>query len=412
MKFRGTGYGPEVVALLAVGAIAVLGVVTLTTLGARRTAELLVLLAAVTASMVDVRVTSWLQVADVALLAAFVLLVLSGAPVRLAGYGVPVLALALIAAGGLAGSVDQDNESLVNLGKFMLAAGTPLVVLATLRPGPLTIRRLTFGYVFGVLVSGVVGVVFGESLGGRLEGLSGHPNHLGLAAAIALPMSIALAINVPSGAARVGRIAMAGGVGLIIVLAGSRAAGLAAVTGVVAVVVKMGSVRAARLVIGAAVIGTVLTWSGVVDIGDQSLIARVTNGELTAESNASRAVRVEDAWERIDAAPILGSGFADARVAHSAPLQLWQGAGLLGLVSFAMLAAMAAVRWRRTPRAAILGVGMWAGYLGYVVSTPVGNQLWDRYIWIPLAIALAASRGLVDAPQISYQTPELWKTNS
>jgi hypothetical protein len=57
-------------------------------------------------------------------------------------------------------------------------------------------------------------------------------------------------------------------------------------------------------------------------------------------------------------------------------------------------------------------IGLAAAYVAYLVMGLVGNQLWDRYLWVILALMIAASRSqdrssesVSDQPALAHDHP-------
>lgn len=377
--------------LVGLVAVVCVSVVLLTMRGVRGTAVVLVYVAAFTASMLELRVLPWLLVADVALIAALALTLLTNPRLSIAGYQRPLFVIVLIGFGGLLGAGAGGNDAVVSLGKFVLATGAPIVVMALLRPSRSEVRTMAAAYVTGVMVCGGIGLFTDRTGGDRVVGLSTHPNHLALASAIAIPIALGLSTSARWTVRRQLWMLAAVGLGVLIVLTGSRSGAFAAVIGVGAVLVKERRIRLVRRLLVLAAVAVVAVASGVINLGEQSLIARLTSAELTDRSDINREARAADAWEAIGRNPILGNGFTDVLEAHSAPLQLWQSAGILGVAAFLVLVLLAVQHWRRAARGDGLVAGLWCGMIGYLAATPISNQLWDRYIWVPLAVAVAGT---------------------
>jgi hypothetical protein len=111
--------------------------------------------------------------------------------------------------------------------------------------------------------------------------------------------------------------------------------------------------------------------------------------ESTQRANEGREELAAVVIDRVDDNVLTGSGFAYATQAHNVYLQVLDIGGVLGVLSFAGLAG-AILRSGLRGRRDRLVAGALAAYAGYLVSGLVANSLWDRWLWFPIVIGLAA----------------------
>ena len=85
-----------------------------------------------------------------------------------------------------------------------------------------------------------------------------------------------------------------------------------------------------------------------------------------------------------------GSGFANARYTHSLYLELWASAGLLGLAFGVGLILLVVHYFRKAKNDRnLIALGMASAYLGQLAAFAFSPALWDRYLWIYLALLIA-----------------------
>lgn len=366
----------------------------------------LFLLAIFTSPMDATRVGPIGAMADVLLLAASTLalarFLLRGRPVP-AGRYVPVVAAAALLA--LAGAIGTFNstaqaESFINLMRFIVTTMLMPLAVASLAPRRAEVRRMAWAYVLGCTASSLVSFTAMNPVVGRSAGLSSHPNVLGISVAFALALLAGLVDRTSVrqrwyGAACA--IVLLGGLSR----SGSRAAVIALLVGLGAYLAITHRYRAAWYLLTIVVIGASVILAGFVGLPGDSALGRITQASVgTRESNEARAVLAAVVIERVDSHPIMGSGFGNATEAHNIYIQIVDIGGLLAIAGFvALTTSILRSGWagRRDP----MVVGPLAMYIGYLTSGIVANSLWDRWLWFPIVIGLAASQGSDRAPRTS-----------
>ena len=329
----------------------------------------------------------------------------------------PYLAgVALLLAGGIVGTAFAAHPaaSLLNLAQFGLAAGVPVLVLWGWRPDVATLVRYAWCWLAGAAVSAVVALGSGGDASGRVAGLSAHPNHLAmistLGAALAVALAVCeqgrrrwlaagatalLAVAVIRSGSRAGLLALVVA-GAVLVIRGARTAGVGKSLGATWAASSRGFSPRRRLTAPAVVVGSVvaatlvLAERGVV-LGGHNAIRRAFGDATTAASDHARASLLWAGLRSIAAHPVTGSGFEHALQAHDIYVQVWVAGGLLGLVGLVVVAATTvrcglAVTGPSTGRG--LATGLVAGYLAYLAAGTVQNFLWDRYLWLHVAVIL------------------------
>lgn len=303
-----------------------------------------------------------------------------------------VVGMALIIGGGLlstALAVDR-MASANSFIRFCLAAAVPLVVLFRWQPSAWRVRRLLGVWVASAAASGVVSLLSVGDISGRVSGLTTHPNHLALVSAMAAGVALAFATTA-RGVWRLGSAAAYVVLALAVVESGSRAGLLALLVTTAFLAGRASTSRMAVVSSGLLLLLAGGIAVGAVNLGEHNAIQR-TQGDVTSElSDEGRRELLEGNLDRIAANPVVGDGFATALSAHNIYLQVWASAGLLGLGGLVAV-AVATVRsgWATgaAARARPLALGLVAGYTSYLVAGLFQNTLWDRYLWLHVALLL------------------------
>ncbi len=313
---------------------------------------------------------------------------------------------------GQTGPADETNSDLVMLGKLELALVAVPVLVGAVAASFSRARLVGDLWLFSAVVSaGVasVDVLIGTRIGelatglpfavGRGSGLAIHPNHLGLASAMALPLALAHA-TVPHHVRRMLGSAAAAVLVVGILASGSRANLLGAVVAVALMLVFLRGAQA-KLALGAiAVVMVVVVGSVVISAAGAQVVTleRLAGERGTLTSNSERKAKLDASVSDVMTHGLTGVGFATARDAHNLYLQMLQAGGIVGLTAFAVF-AYGAVRlgWRlsREPRAppdgARLAAGLTVSLLVWLTTGLLQNAVNDRYIVVPLGVLLGLS---------------------
>jgi hypothetical protein len=310
--------------------------------------------------------------------------------------------------------IGRPGGNLTQLGKFEVA----LIVLPLLAlmaaPTRRRLRVLTEAWLFATVANAFVAIAdrfahTGISLhllgplgvsAGRQAGLTQQPNHLALAIAMVIPVAIAWQIRTGRRRAGLSMIAVLF-VGLY--LTGSRG-GLAA--GAVAVPLTLYLYRPARRQVWwigwAALLITAFYGQRLVD-----LALRRNRLGGTAGSDVARSLVRHQGWADFWHSPLHGIGYSVINDAHEVHLQLLAAGGVLALIGFAVYMTSAArMAWRAGridqlySRALLVSIGAW------LMMMFVENQVSDRYMFVPVAIALTLGRlrpaPIAEAPLLEF----------
>jgi O-antigen ligase len=187
-----------------------------------------------------------------------------------------------------------------------------------------------------------------------------------------------------------------------VLMSGSRA-GLAGAIGGLAVLplFNPGRRRSIGLLLVAGLIGASLV-ALTFDSSLASHLGIVTGQRFTGQaagtqtSNDYRTHAYAAAFRAIVRNPAMGQGFQQARDAHDIYLQLLQVGGIAAFASFLAFASGAIVTARRiiashhTPASfATLAGGLGASIVVWLITGLAQNELYDRYLYIPVGLLLA-----------------------
>lgn len=342
---------------------------------------------------------------------------LTGVPRGVIPVGLPLGALLLLA-GGLLAIVPAENlDSLLPTLRFAVTLALVPLVIMLAASTPRRLHRLVDVWLFAAGVNSVVAALdllgvtaIGFSLTpldfvnitNRAPGLTNHPNHLGLVVAMALPLAVA---RLGAGGAR--GLAACGLVPLLIggvFVSGSRGAFVAAAAGVIILFAFGAATRRLRttlLLFGAPIVAFVVV---VVLMGNNELaggvtLERLSGGAGATQSDDQRLLTLRESLDEAVAHPVVGAGFEEVRTAHNIYVQLLQAGGVLALAGFLAFAA-GMVRLARglsvassgsPPWLMSLAAGCGASMCVWLLFGMVGNAVYDRYLYIPVGITLAAA---------------------
>jgi len=214
----------------------------------------------------------------------------------------------------------------------------------------------------------------------RFTGLSAHPNQLGIACALAIPLVMAL----------YGRNrcwALAGALCVIGVGAsGSRTGLLAAGVGVIVylrVTRRLGARSLTRLIVAAAACLALLAAVG----ADVSIDRLLGEAPQVSEANQERAAVASDAWGDFLTSPLIGVGYEGA---HNLYLTLAQGGGILALAAFTLYAKGCRSAWRQVPLTPVDAAGVSFVVL-WLVASVTHNGYYDRFLFFGVGMVVAAA---------------------
>jgi len=267
----------------------------------------------------------------------------------------------------------------------------PLFFLAW-APSRGLIDALAWSYVAGhVLSTGYALVAGKDPETGRFDGLTTHYNFFGIAATVTAGLLIHLYHRTPrrwrwvvwgAGLVTVGSIS----------LSGSRAAVLVVVMLVVLYPLLERSLLSGYLVVAGG-LGLVLVGNALLGTASSgSAFSRIRGDSTTSFSDNERTLAMQTGWSRFLQHPILGGGF-DARAydAHNVYLEIAIGIGVVGLAFHLLVFATGVLPLFGTGPLRRLGYAP----LGYAAMCMLTNSIWDRFVWMGIALAVVAA---VDRP--------------
>jgi SAM-dependent methyltransferase len=383
--------------------------------------------AVVAVSWNAVRLSTSVTLSDAFLLVAAVVLVSAGVTGRLTSLGlagrlsvssVPMWLLAsgalLFVAGVLSalGSADVKGNLAPAVAFVIALTFVPLIVgLAT------GTSRLVRTFALLLLVSsaisgaeavanlvsgnGLTTALNGDLFQGRSAGLSIHPNHLALAAAMALPLAYGLLVTSRRRAEQTFvcllLLLATGG----IFAAGSRAGLVCAIGGVAtAWFLSRGEYKRWRVVVVMFAIGllglivsSAIGWHQLTVATD-----RLVGLQPVGPSDVIRVEGYGQAVTSIASNPVVGTGFSSVRVAHDIYLQLFEAGGVLGITAFAVFVLGCLYLGLRLCRDITLPAAMQpfaaaatASMLTWFAAGLVENQVYDRYLYVPCGFLVGMS---------------------
>ena len=253
-----------------------------------------------------------------------------------------------------------------------------------------TVRLLAWAYVAGTIFGWVAGMITRSTDGSRAQGLTTHPNFLALTGQTAVTLLIFLYLT--SRPSQRWIVAISAVVSLGVVISSGSRSGLVALA-FTALVYPFAnrSPRAAYVTIAAGVTATFVWGRVIASAGEGSALRRLFVGDKsTAGSNLQREAALNSGWSDFLSHPLTGGGFTERTLeTHNIFLQVAQGAGIVGFLGFVLL-LWAGVR-TILDRGPLASLGYTA--LGYALVGLFQPALWDRLVWVAVALAcIAATR--------------------
>jgi O-antigen ligase len=383
-------------ALILAGAAAVLVLLTSAMLrtGVRLDVALFAFVA-LAAPWNAVRISPSVTLADGLLFACFVLAVLRPArrsppPPALIG---AATGIGLVIIGGVIASIAAGTEALGPAVKYATASLGVMAVVTAMEPEVRHVRLWLAAFATGAALSGVFGLVNDASgLLGRELGLTTHPNHLGLASCLGVFAALGAAEPTHRMAWKLAAWTLVAANTVAVISSGSRAALLGLLAGGVLVAVALGR-RFPRQMIAAGAVSAALMVLVLPQLSENNALARLLRQGAGVESAAAadelRRSAIERGFESIAANPWIGNGFPELLAAHNIYVQAVVAGGVLGLAGIVVLTSTALVRVLSLYRSAtVTAVALAAATVGYLTCGLFQNILFDRYVWVILALAL------------------------
>jgi O-antigen ligase len=260
-----------------------------------------------------------------------------------------------------------------------------------LRPTRRETMLLAVSYGIGVLVSCWVAIHQQVAPGFRPTGLTTHPNHLGISALLGAGMWLAILFAAGRRWLRVVAFAACALAAYGVLESGSRAALVGLLAAVLGTIVGARAGRRILILTAGGLVPFYLIATRTITFSQENAFTRLLGGGTAPAADQGRSIRYAVIGQRIRDHPIIGNGFGDSRFGHSLYLQMWAIAGLLGVIAIVLIVFAVARSWFAARKERdVFSVGLWSGYGGYLVAALLSNQMWDRYLWLALALAIMA----------------------
>lgn len=291
-----------------------------------------------------------------------------------------------------------DNGTTRGLKWLMAALVLPVLVIDTVRSRPELLPRISNAWLAGVSMSAVVAVTDLLSLTSinsalillgnateRQAGLSSHPNHLGLAAALAAPLAIRLSMK-----SRLKGVALLLILGIGAVVSGSRSGQAAFVLAIALTTAWTGRalrlVPAVMLAVGLGLGALVWIRPNLVEkAGDFFRIG--STDRMVVQSNEERSALAQQGVSDFLERPLDGIGLEAIAQAHNIYLQLLASGGLIlmsGMLLYFGGVLRAGYAERNNPDP--LGACLLIAVVVWMAAGAFGNQITDRYLYFPVAL--------------------------
>jgi O-antigen ligase len=216
---------------------------------------------------------------------------------------------------------------------------------------------------------------------------------------MALPVAVAQMATASSQRRRIlyGMLSAAMAIGLLV--AGSRAAFGGAAAGLLSLLIIAGRDRrrVAPYVGGLLGVGLISVAVALATHTGFITLQRIA-GVDTGQNTDTRLTYYRGALSDFASSPVVGHGFQLIVQAHDIYLQLLQSGGLLALVAFmAYLVGTLRLAWRLGHDSVVpaalrpLVAGLASSILVWLINGLVGNQLYDRYLYVPIGLLLGLS---------------------
>ncbi|HEX7739584.1 MAG TPA: hypothetical protein VF426_08045 [Marmoricola sp.] len=360
--------------------------------GPVRVGNAFMIIAVFTGPMMRVRplypVLTFVSASDLAVLIAVALLAptMLSRRVRLPKHF--LLAWVLLVSGGVLGSLVnhvQIATSVSYIIRFVIAGLFLPLVFFMWRP---TIRQVRLGagaYVAGQIVSTAYGLLEGPRDNHRYFGLTTHALFFGPAGVLATGCGLYLLGRAKTTRQRVVLIISLAICLWSVVMSGSRASLLTAVAVYVIFAITHRSLITIWWLVAGAGAFAISFQQLVASSSQGSAITRLAGNNTTAYADERRTGAFIEALHDFAHHPFTGKGWITILDYHNVPLEMLVGGGILGLIGYLFLIYPMI---RRTFDIDIEG-GLSLIPIAWLITSLTVPRLWDRIIWIGLALALA-----------------------
>lgn len=288
------------------------------------------------------------------------------------------------------------GPSLYSLLQWIFFLGALPVLIAWWHPGSTRIAQLLSAYVAGHMVSTFSALAEGKDpVTQRYDGLTIHPNGFGLAGLVSLAALFYLFHHHRDTGIRF-LLGCAGAMSLLSIwLSGSRAALAVAIALVILIPLVE---RSALSSVGVFLVGGFVVGASPLILklsGDSSALGRLTGSGTAVEADNERESAFHTGLHQFLDRPLTGSGLVNVELYHNLFLETAVAAGIVGLLSYAVILGTLAKPLFGTHPDRRLAWLAWA-VLGVAAALP---GLWDRTLWVPASLAiLPALRSELPSP--------------
>lgn len=345
----------------------------------------------------------------------------AGVPARSVPVWLPLAVLGILIAGLLAafrGNVGADLLPTVEFAGTMF--GAPVVVMLAV-DSPRRAELAVEAWLCAATVSAIVAVLdlkLGLGIGRRLTGidfvtfthrapgLTLHPNHLAVVSAMAMPVAAIRASRRvrPEGfaVANARNLFYVFSLGAGVLASGSRGGLAGAVAGIAVLPILQPGRRRSLALIAVGALTVLALGALTFDSSIASRLGVITGQRLSGQaagtqlSNDYRTGAYAAAVRETLAHPIAGQGFESVRTAHDIYLQLLQAGGVVAVAAFTVfmsgvlgLAGRLSASPNLSGSLAGLASAFGASFVVWLIVGLVQNELYDRYLYIPVGLLLA-----------------------
>ncbi|MBV8961435.1 MAG: O-antigen ligase family protein [Actinobacteria bacterium] len=326
---------------------------------------------------------------------------------RPAMIGLLLLGLGLIAAGGLIGAIFEPKHTsfvfsigyqgsalgplparFADVVRFAVLTAGIVVVIRAWRPSRRQARAILVAYGAGELLSVAVGVLNGPDADNRVKGLTTHPVFFGLISAAGIIIGYSLVVM------RGGRRRLFGVVVTVVsaygmLISGTRSALLLAAIGVLILQMGLRSLRSASVLATGGIVGIAISLFGTNLAGSTPTITRILGGGYASNSNDARSLLRKETITLVKQHGLTGAGFKYLTPPHNLILGVMAAAGILGLAGLLLVVIALIRQFVATSSGDPVTLAALAVPLSAFACSWVLNAGWDRWMWLPIAVAFA-----------------------
>jgi len=300
-----------------------------------------------------------------------------------------VAALLFITVNGIISSALSSArvESFATLVFWIMVMGVLPGAIALWAPSLRRIDMLCWSYIAGHVFSTFYGLATGRITGGRLYGLTTHPNFYGEGCVLTSALSLYLYHRLKPHNRWIALVTFAFGA-VTVVLSGSRASTAVLALIVVLIPIVERSAKAIVLVGGMAVAG----FTGILflleqGVGSGSSLGRFTGSGTANGSDEARTQGLSEGFNRFLHHPILGEGLHDLFNIHNNYLEVVSSIGIFGLVAYVIVfIKLGSPLFSLHPLRRLCYTAVVTAVIGAFIPS-----LYDRSMWVITSLAIIPS---------------------